>query len=842
LRLTNQPQKAELARREREVLTHFVAGLASKEVAHEMGVSLETVLWYAKRIYRALKVHNRAAAVRVALERGLVSSSRARPERVAIAASVRPLVGRTEELATIDRLRRESRLICLVGMGGVGKTCLALEAVRQLQDAYRDGAVEVRLEGVDDEAGLVAALAKALDVSLKQADADPWAVLRAEARDTEKLLLLDNFEQLNEHAARLHELLSAAPQLSLLVTSRLPLGVPGETLLRLSGVTCPSAGALHPETSAAVSLFVDEARRRTPGRAFDAEELAGIGEVCRELGGMPLAIVLAACWAEVLPIAQIVAEVRDRPELLASDGIVPARHRRLDQVIDATLALRTPAERAALSRMSVFTGGFDRAAAHAVADSSVEILAALIRSSLLTYDATEDRYRMHPLVEERARAEAARTGAWSEAQAAHLFHYSALVAGLRVALLGTPARPQGQADASRTLDLEHPNVRRAWATAIERGDEAALTAMLEPLVIWLDLRSRLAEATLMLRAALGSPSMARQHALLQLVHDYLAAQAGSLGPDATPPHAALAELERAGGGSERVLVGRLMAALPLMVVHGRVEEAAAILLALEAELDALPSYWQSRCLAILSFLRAGSGENAHALATLERMLDAALASGELTGAHLAVSIAPWMARRLGQLDRIPHFLEIGEQLMERLVDPQTADSAQALRALLALWRGELEAVSACVEEVGWPTRSDNLSIRAGARGIEALVAGLNGRRVEAEAARAAIDDPGLFPETMAWAEWGLALACADGRDWQGASLHLDRMKAIEDAPWCSMPEYVALGHVVDALRLAAGADHDAARRALDAARSTPSQAHAMYAAWGRVLAIDAAPR
>jgi hypothetical protein len=278
-----------------------------------------------------------------------------------------------------------------------------------------------------------------------------------------------------------------------------------------------------------------------------------------------------------------------------------------------------------------------------------------------------------------------------------------------------------------------------------------------------------------------------------------------------------------------------------MVVHGRVEQGVAISDELEPDEQAIPAYWNARRLMLLSMLQSGGGDTARALATAEAMLNRSLAAGELTGAHLGVITAAWVALRLGELARIPRYLDIGDQLMERLADQQTAATSPAMRALLSLWRGEMDTAAAFLEEADWITSSDNASVRSMTRGIAGLHAGLTGRRVQAEAARAAIDVQaieGLFPEVIAWAEWGLTLACAGTQDWPGARTYLDRMVAIEDAPWCVMPEHVVLEHIVAALRLAAEGDRDGARRQLASARTKPSRAHAMYGAWEPVAALE----
>lgn len=382
-------------------------------------------------------------------------------------------VGRNAELQRIVGLlaQDDCRLLAVLGPGGVGKTRLVRRVLRQLAAAYPCAAF-VPLEDVADSAGLGEALARALEPRLAQGQPAPPRGASALAgvlqtlRGQPALLVLDNFEGLIAESALVQQLLAQCPGLRLLVTSRVRLGLPEEWTLRLEGLPCPDAEDLDCiEAFDAVQLFVRNARRVLP--EFDpAPEAAAIADICQQLGGLPLALELAAAWVRVLPCRGIAEELRAGTRLLqARDASQAPRHASLEQVFDQSWRRLADTERQVLARLTVFRGGFDAAAARAVTGASLAVLAALADKSLLHRD-ERARLLLHPLVLQlaAARLPAAERHDTAEAHAGHF---------LQLLLRHRAEAENGERAALDLLDLEGDNCRAAWQHAATGGAAAS---------------------------------------------------------------------------------------------------------------------------------------------------------------------------------------------------------------------------------------------------------------------------------------------------------------------------------------------------------------------------------
>ena len=333
-------------------------------------------------------------------------------------AELSSFVGRERELAELRRLLRKSRLITLTGSGGAGKTRLALRLAAEVLDRHPDGAWVVDLAALGDARLLEQTVASACRI-LEERRRPVVEVLIEGLADRRVLLILDSCEHLVDACAELaSRLLKSCPKLTLLATSREPLGVPGELIWRTPSLSLPrledaSRPALLQE-SEAVRLFVDRARLSLPG--FELEEKSSalaVAQICARLEGIPLAIELAASLARVMSIEEILERLRDRFRLLTggSRTALP-RHQTLRQAVDWSYGLLSSAEKALLVRLALFAGGFDLAAAEAVApvESSdagavLPLLSRLVDKSLVAAEAAEPqrtRYRLPDTIREYA--------------------------------------------------------------------------------------------------------------------------------------------------------------------------------------------------------------------------------------------------------------------------------------------------------------------------------------------------------------------------------------------------------------------------------------------------------
>ncbi len=397
-------------------------------------------------------------------------------------------VGREQELALLRRYiaSAEVRLISIVGPGGMGKTRLAISAAEasvasrsepsdEPHITFPDGVFFVPLAALDSPAQIIPAIAEALDFQIAsggwEARSPRRQVLDYLSR-RQLLLVLDNFEHLMEGSDVVAEIMQEAPRVKLLVTSRERLDLQQEHLLILKGLEYPerTAGGADatPEQTrgySAVRLFEQSARRAR--HDFDSAGIAAdqIAHICRVVEGMPLAIELAASWVDTLSLRDILVEIEQNLDFFAtSQRNVPPRQRSIRAVFDTTWQRLSADERRIFARLSIFAGGFTRAAAHDVAGATVSMLSRLANKSLLSYDQSRDRYGVHELLRQYASERLSATPRLEEhTRERHCAHFSATLQRLRWDMEGA-----GKARAVEVIDADFENMQLAWYYAVDR--------------------------------------------------------------------------------------------------------------------------------------------------------------------------------------------------------------------------------------------------------------------------------------------------------------------------------------------------------------------------------------
>ncbi|KIF79657.1 hypothetical protein QR77_01965, partial [Streptomyces sp. 150FB] len=421
----------------------------------------------------------------LAVADGIPEPPAAAPRRPApgnLGAPLTSFVGRAAELAALSADLGTERLISLVGPGGAGKTRLSLEAARAVAGTWPDGVWVAELAPVRDEATVPEAVltalgareAKLLGPAAGEAGSrDPLVQLAEHCGQRRMLILLDNCEHVIGSAARLAEsLLTHCPGVSVLASSREPLGVPGESVRTVEPL--PQDVALR--------LFGARGAAARPGFRT-SDDPGACAEICRRLDGLPLALELAAARLRVLTPRQIADRLDDRFRLLgAGSGSRTVRpgQRTLRAVVDWSWDLLSGAERAVLRRLSVFSGGCALAQAEAVAaedgaDGSdtkpdvLELLASLVDKSLVVAAPDDEdgmRYRLLETVREYAAGRLDESGERAAVERRHLIAYRELVR------VGEPGlRGPHQARLLVRFEREHANVRAALRTAVDNGKE-----------------------------------------------------------------------------------------------------------------------------------------------------------------------------------------------------------------------------------------------------------------------------------------------------------------------------------------------------------------------------------
>ena len=411
-------------------------------------------------------------------------------------------VGRRQELAELDKLllNPACRLLTLVGPGGIGKTRLALAAAERHAADYADGVCFIPCQGVESGTDLATMVADALHLAFRATE-NPLQQLLGRLQDQRLLLVFDNVEHLLvEEAGKgslirlLTGLIQTSPALKLIVTSRTVIHIREEWVFRVDGLqlAAEKAGA----ASEAVDLFVQRAQR-TGAEITVARERDAIQQICHHVGGHPLALELAASWADTLSCRDIAYEIERTMDLLVSRASnVPSRHVSIRAVFDQSWARLNAEERAMLRRLAVFYGSFTLAAAKSVAGASLASLATLIDRSLLRRTAN-GRYELHELLHQYAAEQLDDTPEErTQIVDQHARFYLEYVCQLIPELQG-----RGQKEAVQLLNVELQNVMGAWRRAVAMQDANLLMAATVGLIQFCDVSGRFQDGLTLFRLA-----------------------------------------------------------------------------------------------------------------------------------------------------------------------------------------------------------------------------------------------------------------------------------------------------------------------------------------------------
>jgi predicted ATPase/DNA-binding SARP family transcriptional activator len=438
-------------------------------------------------------------------------------------ASLTPLVGRERELAELEERLRDPgcRLLTLVGPGGCGKTRLAIEAAAKQVESFNHGVYFVSLAPLQSADAILPTVAQALGFTLHidapGVDVDvPGQHTLEHVRDKhmrqrlldylrEKhlLLLLDNFEHLlgppgptgvsplptmGESVGLVGDLLRAAPEVKVMVTSRARLNARGEHLYLVRGMDLPGPEERDDILGyGSVQLFVQSARRVQPPFEYTSDDLTNIAQICQLIDGMPLAILLAAAWTEMLAPAEIVEQIVEQSlnffEIDWRD--VPARQRGMRAVFDHSWNLLSEQQQEVFRSLAVFLGGFDRESAWHVAGASLQALRALVDRSFL-HRLPSGRYEVHELMRqygaEKLRQSPDRGGAVRDRHAAY---FCAALQRWAEDMKGPRLR-----EALDEIQADVANARAAWDWAVEQGQTARLDQAMDGLCRFYEWRGR----------------------------------------------------------------------------------------------------------------------------------------------------------------------------------------------------------------------------------------------------------------------------------------------------------------------------------------------------------------
>jgi len=435
-----------------------------------------------------------------------------------------PFFGRKRELAEIIKLieNPSCRLISLVGTGGIGKTRLAIQVAAEKIEHFKNGVYFVPLNPLSSAEFLVSTIADALNFSFYSKEDEKVQILNY-LREKDMLIILDNFEHLIQGVSIIGDLLSSAPKVKILVTSRELLNLSGEWIVQVQGMEIPQGEKIDVGGFSAVQLFLHNARRVKSDISISGEETNYVVRICQLVSGVPLGIEIASSWLKSLSCKEIAQEIEKNIDFLSTSlRDLPERHRSLRAVFDYSWNLLSEDEKDIFMKISVFQGGFTRDAAMKVTGVSLPTLSVLIDKSLLRRNSS-GRYEMLEIIRQYAEEKIARVEEQiKHMKDSHCAYYAELLNQKEKDI-----REELQSEVIETLREESKNIKAAWMWAVQQGKKTEIDKSTVSLSSFYALENRFREGEKIFKEAAEKLEKLPEENSEQIIYGKVIARYGS---------------------------------------------------------------------------------------------------------------------------------------------------------------------------------------------------------------------------------------------------------------------------------------------------------------------------
>lgn len=405
-----------------------------------------------------------------------------------------PFIGREQEMEDLRQLLIDApanNLVTLVGSGGIGKSRLALEAAASVADDFQDGVFFIPLAPLEDPELIFTTIAEIIELRF-HSSGNPRQMLIDYLSRKNILLVLDNFEHILAGAVLVADILRYAKGVKILITSRERLHLINEAIYVVGGLKYPEGSLLDSEfvvqelaNYGSMKLLAHHARLVRPDIEIDNDQIKEMARLCRLVQGMPLAIILAAGWLDMMSIREAADEIAQSLDFLESQmQDVPERQRSVRAAFDHSWKMLSTDDQLAFSRLSVFRGGFTRQAAQTITGAGLKTLRKLVDKSLIS-SVRPDRFEIHELLRQYAEQKLDASGVAEKTRQVHMNYYLDAIAQREANLKG-----HRQLEALKEIEVDLENVRVAWNWAVFTQSMEKIDEALEGLSLFFETRSR----------------------------------------------------------------------------------------------------------------------------------------------------------------------------------------------------------------------------------------------------------------------------------------------------------------------------------------------------------------